>query len=199
MVCRIIAFTGGCSILPPMNSQLFLSRPSALAPGLVSRLLPVLLLAIATLFPALRPTAAEAQTVPACREDSAYLRGPFGTARFAVELADDAQSRARGLMFRKSLPRSAGMLFVYERPQRVAFWMRNTFIPLDMLFIDGSGQVVKVHSNAVPRDPTPIEGGDNILMVLEINGGLARAMGIAPGAQLRHPSLPQPAALWPCD
>lgn len=136
---------------------------------------------------------------PACRDDTAYLRGDFGTARFSVELADAPEERARGLMFRESMPKSGGMLFVYERPQSVAFWMRNTLIPLDMIFLDSSGRVRKVHSNAVPGDETPIPGGaPDILMVLEINGGLARAMGIAPGAELRHPAVPGTSARWPC-
>ncbi len=136
---------------------------------------------------------------PACREDTAYLRGDFGTARFHVEVADEPEERARGLMFRDTMPKSAGMLFVYDRPQSVAFWMRNTLIPLDMIFLDSSGKVRKVHSNAVPGDETPIPGGaSDILMVLEINGGLARAMGIAPGTELRHPAVPGTEARWPC-
>nr|MCU0912617.1 DUF192 domain-containing protein [Paracoccaceae bacterium] len=89
--------------------------------------------------------------------------------------------------------------FVYERPQPVAFWMKNTLIPLDMVFTDAAGVVTKVHENAVPHDLTAIPGGGDVLTVLEINGGLARAIGIAPGAELRHPALPQDAAAWPCD
>jgi uncharacterized membrane protein (UPF0127 family) len=134
----------------------------------------------------------------ACRADRVELRGPFGSAAFTVEVADDAAERARGLMFREKLPVSSGMLFVYERPQPVSFWMENTLIPLDMIFADAGGRVTKVHENAVPRDRTPIPGEGDVLVVLEINGGLARAIGIAEGAELRHPAIPQETAAWPC-
>jgi uncharacterized membrane protein (UPF0127 family) len=133
-----------------------------------------------------------------CRPERVELRGPFGTAAFSVEIADDAAERAQGLMFRTHLPASAGMLFVYEEPQPVSFWMENTLIPLDMIFADVTGRVTKVHENAIPRDRTPIPGEGDVLVVLEINGGLARAIGIAEGAELRHPAIPQDTAAWPC-
>lgn len=133
-----------------------------------------------------------------CAPGRAELRGAFGTAAFSVELADTPAERAQGLMNREHLPAAAGMLFVYERPQSVAFWMENTLIPLDMIFLDESGTVVKVHENAVPLDRTPIPGGDGILAVLEINGGLSRAIGIGEGAELRHAAMPQGAAAWSC-
>lgn len=135
---------------------------------------------------------------PACREDTVYLRGDFGTARFSVEVADTGKERARGLMFRESLPRSAGMLFVYGRPTVASFWMKNTLIPLDMIFVDERGVVRKVHARAVPGDLTPILGGDGIKAVLEINGGLAEAMGITAGSEMRHPAFGWGAA-WPCE
>lgn len=121
-----------------------------------------------------------------------------GEVRFNVELADEPGERSRGLMFRESMPRSAGMLFVYERPQNAVFWMRNTMIPLDMIFADATGLVKSVHENAIPYDETGIDGGPDILAVLEINGGLARRLGITPGAVMRHPALEQSGAAWPC-
>ena len=135
----------------------------------------------------------------ACRPDVVDLRGPWGQARFTVEIADTPATQARGLMHRESLPRGAGMLFLYDTPQRVAFWMRNTLIPLDMIFMDPSGTVTRIHHEAVPLDETPIDGGPGVLAVLEINGGLARRLGIDVGSELRHPRLPQSAAAWPCD
>ena len=90
------------------------------------------------------------------------------------------------------------MLFVYDRAQPVSFWMKNTLIPLDMLFIGSDGRVRKVQENAVPRDETPIPGGDDIRYVLEIGGGLAARLGIGPGAELRHPSVDPALAAWPC-
>ncbi|MFD3189577.1 DUF192 domain-containing protein [Sedimentitalea sp. HM32M-2] len=134
----------------------------------------------------------------ACRDDVVYLRGDWGQARFSIELADTSGARSRGLMFRETLPRAAGMLFVYERPQRASFWMKNTLIPLDMLFIDRRGRVTRVHHRAKPGDLTPIEGGDKVYAVLEINGGLAAAYGIANGTQVRHPVFSGAAAAWPC-
>lgn len=133
-----------------------------------------------------------------CPADAISLRGPGGTARFSVEVADDPAERAQGLMNRPSLPASAGMLFLYPEPQRASFWMRNTLIPLDMIFMDEAGRVTRVHENAVPLDETPIDGGPGVAAVLEINGGLARRLGIVPGTEARHPGLDQAAAVWPC-
>jgi uncharacterized membrane protein (UPF0127 family) len=126
------------------------------------------------------------------------LRDADSTLRFTVEIADDAGERAQGLMNRESMAKFAGMLFVYETPQPVAFWMRNTLIPLDMLFFDGSGRLERIKVNATPHDETPIPGGDDIRYVLEINGGLSQALGIEPGAVIRSPALDQSVAAWPC-
>lgn len=134
----------------------------------------------------------------ACDPGLVEIRGPAGAARFHVEIADTEAERVQGLMERKSLPASSGMLFVYDRPQPVAFWMRNTLIPLDMIFVDATGVVQGVHEGARPRDETPIPGPGPVLAVLEINGGLARRLGIAPGAQMRHPAFDPATAAWSC-
>ena len=135
----------------------------------------------------------------ACRDDTVELRGDFGTARFTDALADDPDERAQGLMNVPSMPTSQGMLFLYDAPQRATFWMRNTLIPLDMIFAGPDGVVRHVHANAVPLDETTIDGGPGIFAVLEINGGLAEKIGIAPGAELRHPGLDPDSAAWPCE
>ncbi len=132
-----------------------------------------------------------------CRSDQVHLRGAWGTARFSVEVADDDAERAEGLMHREKLASAAGMLFWYETPSAPAFWMRNTLIPLDMIFVDAQGRVVHVHDNARPLDETPISGGPGVQAVLEINGGFAARMGIATGSEMRHP-LFGPQAAWPC-
>ncbi len=136
----------------------------------------------------------------ACDETTVELRlVNGGAARFSVEVADDPATRAKGLMFREEMARSAGMLFLYERPQRAMFWMKNTLIPLDMIFADATGLVTHVHANAIPHDETGIDGGPNVLAILEINGGLAKKLGITPGAVIRHPGLEQSTAAWACD
>lgn len=140
------------------------------------------------------PVLAEA----ACATGRVDLRWPGGSESFAVEVADEPQERSRGLMFRESLDPAAGMLFVYESPRRASFWMKNTLIPLDMIFADATGTVTRVHSNAIPGDLRMIDGGTGVAFVLEINGGLAARLGIVPGAELRHPAI-GPAAAWPCD
>jgi uncharacterized membrane protein (UPF0127 family) len=133
-----------------------------------------------------------------CREDRVELRGDWGSIRFRVAVADTPQERARGLMHVPEMPRLAGMLFVYERPQSVSFWMENTLISLDMLFADAAGTVTRIHENAVPLDRTPIPGGRDIQYVLEINGGLSSELGIGVGTQMRHPAILQDVAVWPC-
>ena len=134
----------------------------------------------------------------ACSEDAVGLRGDWGQVRFNVTVADDDPERARGLMFVEEMANSTGMLFVFDPPRSVSFWMKNTLIPLDMIFTDAAGTVVRVHSNAVPGDLTPIPGGDDVYTVLEINGGLAERYGIAEGSQMQHPVYGE-AAAWTCE
>ena len=134
----------------------------------------------------------------ACRDDTVQLRGDWGTMRFTVEVARSHEEQRVGLMNRTSMPTSSGMLFVYDSPRRLSFWMRNTLIPLDMLFVDATGVVQHIHHNAVPLDETPISGGDNRLAVLEINGGLSKRLGITVGSEIRHPAFDTGTAAWPC-
>lgn len=102
-------------------------------------------------------------------------------ARFSIEIADTKEERAQGLMHRTAMPADQGMLFIYPDPRPVAFWMHDTLIALDMLFIDAQGRVVRVHENARPLDETPIPSGAPVQYVLEINGGQVRARGLAVG------------------
>lgn len=133
-----------------------------------------------------------------CRQDTVWLRGAFGQARFAVEIADDARERALGLMHRTEMASAAGMLFVYPSAQSLSFWMRNTLIELDLIFVGPAGVVRHIHHRAQPLDETAIPGGDGLTHVLEINGGLADLLGLRVGDQLRHPSFEQSGAVWPC-
>jgi uncharacterized membrane protein (UPF0127 family) len=136
----------------------------------------------------------------ACAPGSVELRSPTGAAmRFSVELADTEAERATGLMNRDKMATAAGMLFVYEAPHHVYFWMKDTLIPLDMVFADARGQVTSVHSGAVPMDETPIDGGAGVSYVLEINGGLAARLGLDAGAMMRSDLIDQAQAVWPCS
>jgi len=106
---------------------------------------------------------------------------------FTVEIADTEQARERGLMFRKELPPGRGMLFDFHREQQVGFWMKNTLIPLDMIFIDGRGRIVSIAQDAKPMSEDVIMSGGQVRAVLEVDGGTARRLGIAPGDQVQHP------------
>ena len=133
-----------------------------------------------------------------CPEGELSIRGPWGQARFYVEVADDNAERAQGLMYRESLGASEGMLFVFDRPGSPGFWMKNTLIPLDMLFITPEGVVQYVHSNAIPGDLTSISGGSGVQYVLEIKGGMAGMMGITEGSEVRAAQIDGAVAAWPC-
>ncbi len=133
-----------------------------------------------------------------CRDDQVLVRGDWGQARFTVEVADDEAKRAKGLMHRESMPQSTGMLFVYPEERRVGFWMKNTLIPLDMIFLDATGTVQKVHHRAVPHSLSLVMSGKNTKLVLEINGGVAERLGIVAGSEIRHPSVDAEHAAWPC-
>jgi uncharacterized membrane protein (UPF0127 family) len=146
-------------------------------------------------FIALAGCALAAPETALCQPDMALF--PEADVAIRVEIADDPAERAQGLMNREELAAKTGMLFIYETPRPASFWMKNTLIPLDMIFADEAGRVTRVHANAVPLDRTPIDGGDGVRFVLEINGGLAAKLGIAPGAELRHPAI-GPEAAWPC-
>ncbi|MFT5868151.1 MAG: uncharacterized membrane protein (UPF0127 family) [Paracoccaceae bacterium] len=137
--------------------------------------------------------------IASCTEGRVELRGEWGQARFNVEIADTAAERSLGLMNRENMASAAGMLFLYENPQTVNFWMQNTLIALDMIFVDEAGVVRRIHENAIPLDRTAIPGGPDILAVLEINGGMSALLGIDVGTTLRHPGLPQGLAAWPCE
>jgi hypothetical protein len=109
-----------------------------------------------------------------------------GVHHFKVEVADTEATRDRGLMFRTSLKSDRGMLFDFKQVAGVSFWMRNTLIPLDMIFIGADGHVVSIARNAVPHDETPIPSGGAVLGVLEVRGGRAAEIGAMPGDVVRH-------------
>jgi len=114
-----------------------------------------------------------------------------GRAKFQVEVVDNDATRAKGLMNRKSLAADRGMLFDFKTPRDVAFWMRNTYIPLDMIFIRSDGRILSIARNAKPFDETPIPSGGPIRGVLEIPGGRAAQIGMLPGDRVLHRIFPR--------
>ena len=106
---------------------------------------------------------------------------------FAVEIADTEAQREKGLMFRKKLPEGQGMLFDFHREQEVAMWMQNTYIPLDMFFIQGDGRILRIAENTEPLSTRIIPSGGPVRAVLEVIGGTARKFGIAAGDRVAYP------------
>ncbi|MCZ4428775.1 DUF192 domain-containing protein [Agrobacterium sp. SOY23] len=108
---------------------------------------------------------------------------------FTAELALDNAQREQGLMFRKSMPPESGMLFDFGMSRDVAMWMRNTLIPLDMLFIARDGRITHIHENAVPHSEAIISSRGPVNFVLELNGGTAKRYGIKPGDMIRSAQI----------
>lgn len=109
------------------------------------------------------------------------IRTAKGVLQYKVEVATTEQEQARGLMYRTSLPDRGGMIFPMTPPRFASFWMKNTYISLDLIFIRHDGTIERIAANAVPEKLDPIESGEPVAAVLEIVGGGAAADGIAPG------------------
>lgn len=137
-----------------------------------------------------KPAAAVAAK-PSARLDTVEILTSRGRVKFTVELAVTKAEQERGLMFRKSLAPDRGMLFAYNPPQRAAFWMKNTLIPLDILYIAPDGRVLSIARNAVPHDETPIPSGGVVRGVIEIPGGRAAQLGILPGDRVLNKIFPK--------
>jgi uncharacterized protein len=110
-----------------------------------------------------------------------------GTHDFQVEIARDEASRARGRMDRRFMPADHGMLFEFDREAPEAFWMKDTYIPLDMIFISRAGIVTNIAANAEPLSERAIPSGPPCMAVLELNGGAAARIGLRVGDRVRHP------------
>lgn len=109
-----------------------------------------------------------------------------GRFRFDVEVARSDAQMAQGMMYRETMADDAGMLFVLPAERLVSFWMKNTLIPLDMLFIGADGRIRRIHPKAVPRSLDSVPSGGPVKAVLEINGGMAARLGIRPGDRVIH-------------
>ncbi|MFI4988400.1 MAG: DUF192 domain-containing protein, partial [Alphaproteobacteria bacterium] len=107
--------------------------------------------------------------------------------RFTVELAATDAERGEGLMYRTAMAPDAGMLFDFKESETVAMWMKNTYLPLDMLFIAKDGRIVRIAERMVPLSLTPVASGEPVLAVLELNSGTAARLDIKPGDRVSHP------------
>jgi len=108
-----------------------------------------------------------------------------GPKDFLVEVASDSESQRRGLMFRRELAPNAGMLFDFHKATSLSFWMKNTILPLDMLFIRPDGTIATIAPNTIPLSTTPISSPEPVRAVLEINAGRVRELGIHTGDRVR--------------
>ena len=104
-----------------------------------------------------------------------------GEHRFTVEVARTPEQQEIGMMFRRSVPANRGMIFPYDPPTPASFWMKNTLVPLDMIFIRADGRIARIAANTVPRSLQPVPSGEPVAAVLEIRGGRAAELGIRPG------------------
>ncbi len=123
----------------------------------------------------------------AAGEQTLEIASKTGVHIFSVETVDNDADRAKGLMYRKELPEGRGMLFDFHRDQEVSFWMQNTYIPLDMIFIRGDGQILRIEENTVPLSTRMIPSRGAVRAVLEVIGGTSRKLGIAPGDRVSSP------------
>lgn len=117
------------------------------------------------------------------------IKTQSGTERFIVEIADEQSEREVGLMYRDDLPLNQGMLFDFGTDRLVTMWMRNTPLSLDMLFMDRSGTIVRVAERTTPFSPAIISSGQPVRYVLELNAGVASAIGIRAGDIAKHPLI----------
>jgi len=132
------------------------------------------------------PMAAVAAPLPV---ETISIDTKAGPHSFSVEVAADDESREKGLMYRKTMAPDAGMLFDFHTPQLVSFWMENTILPLDMLFVRADGTIARIKANATPYSRENIPSGEPVQLVIELNAGRAAALGITEGAKVHAPEL----------
>ena len=125
----------------------------------------------------------------AAGEQTLEIASKTGVHIFSVEIVDNDADRAKGLMYRRELPEGRGMLFDFHRDQEVSFWMQNTYMSLDMIFIRGDGQILRIEENTVPLSTRMIPSRGAVRAVLEVIGGTSRKLGIAPGDRVASPTF----------
>jgi uncharacterized membrane protein (UPF0127 family) len=132
--------------------------------------------------------AACAETSAALPVESIVIDTHKGAAKFKVEIAADVESQERGLMFRREMAPDSGMLFDFGRPRFVSFWMKNTYITLDMLFVRADGTISSIDADAPPLSLNSIRSAEPVVAVIELNGGRAHDLDIEPGDKV-HASI----------
>ena len=142
-------------------------------------LLPLLLVALYA-----SPLFAQLVQFPTAELTILTANGPH---KFTIELATNPAQMMQGLMYRRSLAPDAGMLFDYQAPSMATMWMKNTLIPLDMLFVDATGRIVNIHERAVPGSLETIAAAAPVRAVIELNGGTASRLAIRPGDRVIFP------------
>ncbi|MEP7351413.1 MAG: DUF192 domain-containing protein [Sphingorhabdus sp.] len=110
------------------------------------------------------------------------------TRAFTVEVAANSMEQAKGMMFRTELADNRGMIFPFPEARMASFWMKNTVIPLDIIFIRANGTIESIAENAIPYSTVPVEAGEPVTAVLELRGGLAAELGIGAGDKVRWQS-----------
>ncbi|WP_407943119.1 DUF192 domain-containing protein [Methylobacterium oxalidis] len=157
----------------PLRRVLFLR--AGLALGLLAAL------------PQALPALAQSTQADAAKTEPLSIVSKSGVHPFQVEVMRDDASRARGLMFRRSMPANRGMLFDFERALPVNMWMKNTYLPLDMVFIRQDGTIARIEADTEPLSTRVIASGEPVLSVLELNAGTAAKLGIRAGDRVEHP------------
>lgn len=154
--------------------------------GTMTRRSAVLLLGIAVCLAAGLPARAQSRLATFGQGELTIETAAGARHRFAIELAETAAQQAQGLMYRRKLAADAGMLFVYRNSGRLSMWMKNTFIPLDMIFIATDGRIAKIVQRTVPMSLATISSDESVRAVLELNGGTAARLQLAPGDRVLH-------------
>jgi uncharacterized membrane protein (UPF0127 family) len=131
-------------------------------------------------------TPAYGQSLVTFEKTNLSIQTAKGFNKFLVELAVSSQQQSQGLMYRRSMAPNAGMLFDYKVPQFIQMWMKNTLIPLDMIFIGQYGKVINITERAIPFSEAIIASDGKVRAVLELNGGTASRIGIKPGDRVLH-------------
>ncbi len=129
------------------------------------------------------------EPLPPQEKHALTINSKNGTShRFEVEIANTPTTRSIGMMYRQDMPKNTGMLFIFDQEQQATMWMKNTFLPLDMLFIRNDGTIIHIHRNATPHSTERISSPAPVIAVLELFGGVTQTLGINTGDRVSGPA-----------